>query len=274
MKTTGETKASLDVQRLTGTIGAVVSGVDLSEELPDSTMEAIQDLLDEHSVIFFLDQDLDDMSHRRFGSWFGELDVHHSRRNVVGIPEIFVLEGYGQDIPWHADITFQERPARASVLRSVTMPSVGGDTLWTSTCAAYDELSSATQRFVDGLHAYHDSSTLNSRDPHLDIVSAVHPVVIDHPRTGRRSLFVNPMFTKRIVELSECESENLLSMLYRYIQMPSHQVRWSWRPGAVAMWDNLATQHFVVHDYTEPRSMRRVTIRGERPTSSVASAPA
>jgi len=259
--------ASFDVTPLTGTIGATVTGIDLAQPQSDATMQAIEDTMHRHSVLFFLGQQLDDASHRRFGQWFGELDVHHSRRNAEGYPEIYVLEGYSRDIEWHADVTFSERPARASVLRPVALPSVGGDTIWTSTCFAYDALSSSMQRFVDGLHARHDSSALNNRDKDLPIIETVHPVVIDHPWTGERSIFVNPMFTKNIVELEPEESARVLEVLYRAVQLPSHQVRWKWRPDAVAMWDNFATQHYVVNDYTEHRSMRRVTIKGRRPTS-------
>ena len=161
-----------------------------------------------------------------------------------------------------------------SVLRAVSVPPVGGDTIWTSTCAAYEELSSATQRFVDELHAYHDSSTLNRRDPHLEITGAVHPVVIDHPHNGRRAIFVNPMFTRHVVELSSRESVRVLSLLEEFVQAPSHQVRWHWEPGTVAMWDNFATQHYVVFDYTGPRVMHRVTACGGRPTSARAQAAA
>lgn len=257
------------LERMTGSIGAMVTGIDLSIPHDDDTMRSIEDALHEHSVLFFTGQSLDDQSHWQFGKWFGELDVHHSRRNDANNPEIYVLENYGTEVEWHTDITFLEKPARASVLRPVTLPSVGGDTIWTSTCVAYDRLSPAMQRFVDGLHAYHDSSSLSIRDPHLEVIGAVHPVVIDHPATGRRSIFVNPMFTKKIVELSDKESASLLAMLYQHIQNSSHQVRWKWRPDAVIMWDNFATQHCVVYDYDEPRSMRRVTIKGDRPKSSL-----
>jgi taurine dioxygenase len=262
----------LDVQPLTATIGAVVTGVDLGQPLPDDTMRAIERALHQHGVLFFCDQRLDDVRHVALGAWFGELDVHHSGRNLESDPAVYVLQGYERDIGWHADVTFSPHPARASVLRAVTVPSVGGDTLWTSTCAAYDELSSAMQRFVDGLHAEHDSSALNRRDPHLEVLRAEHPVVIDHPWTGRRSIFVNPMFTRRIVELSERESDQVLELLYSQVQRPSHQVRWRWTPDSVAMWDNFATQHFVVVDYDQPRVMHRVTIRGPRPTSAAAGA--
>ena len=194
--------------------------------------------------------------------------MHHSGRNLAEHPEIRVIEGTGRDIDWHAAVTFEERPARASVLRAVTLPRVGGDTIWASTCAAYDELSSAMQHFVDGLHAFHDSSAHNRRDPDLEVISAVHPVVIDHPWTGRRSIFVNPDFTRRIVELSADESARVLTLLDEQVRVPSHQVRWRWEPNAVAMWDNLATQHFVAGDYVGVRTMHRVTIQGPRPTSS------
>lgn len=258
----------LQVEALTGTIGGVVTGVDLSFQLAELPMASIEQALHDYGVLFFPDQRLEDHQQIAFASWFGELDVHMAGRNDAERPEIYVLEGYSRDIEWHADVTFSDVPPRASVLRAVTVPSRGGDTLWSSTCASYEALSSSMQRLVDELHAAHDSSVLNLRDPHLPIARAVHPVVIDHPGTGRRSVFVNPMFTKRILELTPRESERVLAVLYDEVRAPSHQVRLRWQPNTIAMWDNLATQHFVVVDYSAPRVMRRVTVRGSRPVSS------
>src|SRR4051794_23277856 len=158
-------------------------------------MEAIEQALHQYGVLFFEEQALDDQRHIEFAQWFGDLDVHPSGRNLAQRPEIYVLQGYSQDIVWHADVTFSERPARASVLRAVTLPKVGGDTIWSSTRAAYHALSNDMQRLVDGLHAFHDSSPLTARDPGLEIAGTIHPVVIDHPWTGQRCLFVNEMFT-------------------------------------------------------------------------------
>jgi len=261
------------VTRMTGHIGATITGIDLAQPQADETMRAIEAALHEHSVLFFLGQLLDDESQFRFGHWFGELDVHHSGRNTDARAEIYVLENYGQEIQWHADITYLDKPARASVLRPIVLPSVGGDTTWTSTCVAYETLSAPLRDMVDGLTAYHDCTALLRRDPHLELIGAVHPVVIDHPANGRRSLFVNPMFTQRILELSAVESAAVLDLLYRHIQANSHQVRWKWRSDAVVMWDNFATQHCVAYDYDVPRSMRRVTIKGWRPSSSRVALP-
>ena len=264
----------MKVEQLTGMIGAIVTGFDLAERHADAELKEIERLLHEHAVLFFVDQELDEEGHRDFGSWFGDLHVHFSGHGDPRFPEIYVLEGYTREILWHADVTFEERPPRASVLRPVELPVVGGDTLWASTAAAYDNLSSAMQRLVDGLHAHHDSTRQNNRDPQLDVRHAVHPVVIDHPWTGQRCVFVNPMWTRRIVELSEPESDRVLRVLFDAVQSPTHQVRWRWQPRSVAMWDNLATQHFVTYDFTGPRVMHRVTICGPRPTSSlVAGAP-
>jgi taurine dioxygenase len=260
----------LGVEQLTGTIGAVVSGIDLAGPLSDEMIERIRALVHRHGVVFFLDQDgLTDESHVRLGARFGELHVHHaSPRNLPDHPEIHVVEPAHGGIPWHADATFEERPPALNVLRAVTLPAVGGDTLWTSTCAAYDELSSSLQAFVDGLHAVHESSAHNQAYADLEVLEAVHPVVIDHPWTGRRSIFVNPLWTRRIAELLPRESERVLGLLHQQVQEPAHQVRWRWQPDAVAMWDNFATQHTVMHDYQGPRRTQRVTIRGPRPTSS------
>jgi taurine dioxygenase len=267
-------RSDLVIEPLTGTIGAVVSGVDLADPQPDEVIERIRELVHRHGVLFFLDQvGLTDESHVRLGARFGELHVHHaSPRNHPDHPEIHLVEPAHGDIPWHADATFEERPPSMSVLRAVTLPAVGGDTLWASTCAAYDELSSSMQRFLDGLHAVHESSAHNQSHSDLEVLEAIHPVVIDHPWTGRRSIFVNPLWTRRIVELNPRESERVLGLLYEQVQLPSHQVRWHWQPHAVAMWDNFATHHFVVHDYEGPRRTQRVSIRGGRPTSSLVEA--
>jgi taurine dioxygenase len=262
---------ALQLDRLTGSIGAVVTGLDLAADLTSSTIAAIDRALQDHAVLFFVDQHLDSVSHKRFGRRFGELDVHMAGRNVADHPEVYELRGYSGDIVWHSDATFLDCPPRASVLRSVTLPRVGGDTLWSSTGAAFDGLSSAMQRMALELHALHDSSPLSRRDPDLPVVSARHPVVIAQPSSGRPSLFVNRMFTRRIDELTERESTQILELLFREIERSAHQVRWRWEPNSVAMWDNFGAQHCVVVDYGEqPRTMHRVTVLGPRPLAPAA----
>jgi taurine dioxygenase len=141
---------------------------------------------------------------------------------------------------------------------------VGGDTLWSNACKAYDELSAPLRELCEGLTAYHDAS------PHLAPGKGyIHPVVRVHPDTGRRSLFVNEHFTRRIVELSDAESALLLGHLTRWIQQPRFTVRYRWSAGAIAMWDNRCTQHHVLNDFEGERVIQRVTVMGDDPQPAV-----
>lgn len=274
-------RVALDIQRMTSTIGARVSGIDLAERQPQGVIDEIDWAVAEHGVLFFDGQhDLTPSAQRDFGARFGELWVHPWVKNVgPECPEVIVLTsetlpGTGHDsVRWHADATFDEHPPRGSILRAVELPAKGGDTLWASMYAAYDALSSKLQSFLDGLHAEHESDSFRRlmaegkarEDAPAEMTTSVHPVVATHPVTGRRALFVNVIFTKRIVELRQLESDRLLALLFEHIKCPDFQVRLAWQPGAVAFWDNRATQHYVVGDYTERRVMHRVTIRGDRP---------
>ena len=147
------------------------------------------------------------------------------------------------------------------------MPSHGGDTLFADAAAAYDALSSRMQRMLDELTATHDfaNSSAHRRPLHDEYPPVSHPVVRVHPDTGRRSLFVNRIFTSRIDQLTDRENEVLLPMLCDHIRSPDFQCRFTWHPGSVAFWDNRCTQHYAVADYREPRVMHRVVIDGTVP---------
>ena len=163
----------------------------------------------------------------------------------------------------------------ASILQALHLPRVGGDTCWSSMSSAYNTLSPAMQRFLDGLTAVHSLELMAERTKHVanaslrekvaDWPPVVHPVVRVHPETGRRLLNVNANWTSHIVELSRPESDALLAFLYRHLQAPELQVRFHWEVGSVAFWDNRAVQHYAVPDYTERRIMQRVTLAGDRP---------
>jgi taurine dioxygenase len=182
--------------------------------------------------------------------------------------------GQGAD-SWHADNTYMENPPMGSILVAVKLPAVGGDTCFSSMGAAYDALSPALQRFLDGLSAVHSLEMVLDRTKGVENASlggevanwppVVHPVVRVHPETGSKMLNVNANWTSHVVELTREESESLLGYLYRHLQRPEFQVRFHWRVGSVAFWDNRAVQHYAVPDYTEQRMMQRVTITGERP---------
>ncbi len=252
----------LEVVRLSGSLGAEVHGIRLGEVGP-AEAKAIEALLIEHLVLFLPEQHPTVEEHVAFGRHFGKLEGHPNLRNPFSDqPEIFELAATRGGIAdeWHSDITFQEQPSIMSILHLVKCPEVGGDTMWSNMYKAYDDLSAPLQELCEGLTALHDAL------PHGKPESmTVHPVVRVHPVTGRKSLFVNEHFTRRIVELSHEESETLLRYLTRWVTNPRFTVRYRWSQGTVAMWDNRCTQHFVLNDFDEERVIQRVTVMGDRP---------
>ena len=258
------------VRRLAGSLGAEVTGFDLSKPLDQGAKNEIQDLLHEHLVLFFPSQDLNAAEHVQLGRCFGTLEAHPHLKNPSSNdhPEIFELAAShgGVADEWHTDITFQEKPAIMSILRMVKCPPVGGDTMWSSMYAAYDALSEPMQALCSDLTALHDAS------PHgQDEKMAIHPVVRVHPVTGKKALYVNEHFTRRIVELSHSESDVILRYLTKWIAMPQFTVRYSWAADTVAMWDNRCTQHYVLNDFEGERLIQRVTIMGDEPHGDSAS---
>jgi taurine dioxygenase len=252
-----------DVTRLAGALGAEVRGIDLAKVSRADEVGSIRDLLREHLVLFFPDQHLSVDEHVAFGRMFGPLEGHPNLKNpYTQHPELFELAASqgGVADEWHTDITFQEQPALMSILKMVRCPGVGGDTMWSSLYAAYEELSLPMRELCDGLTALHDAHPHNRPDQ-----MAIHPVVRVHPETGRRALYVNEHFTRRIVELSASESDNLLSYLTRWVTNPRFTVRYRWSPNCIAIWDNRCTQHFVLNDFFGERIIQRVTVMGDRP---------
>ena len=257
----------LDVRRLSGSLGAEVGGIALGQAT-ERDAAGIHELLLEHMVLFFPGQHLSADEHLAFGRLFGELEAHPNLDLERERPEFFELRATdgagGIADEWHSDITFAPQPSKFAILQAKVVPEVGGDTLWSNACKAYDELSAPIRELCDGLTAYHDAS------PHLaPEKGAIHPVVRVHPETGRRSLFVNEHFTRRIVELSDAESALLLGHLTRWVQQPRFTVRYRWTAGTVAMWDNRCTQHHVLNDFEGERVIQRVTVMGDDPRPAV-----
>ena len=256
------------IQRLAGALGAEVRGPDLSA-LDDDGFAAVQRLLLDHLVLFFPDQHLSVDDHVEFGRRFGPLEAHPNLKNpFTQHPELFELAAThgGVADEWHTDLTFREDPAVLSVLQLKKVPSVGGDTQWASLYAAYDELSEPMKSLCDGLSALHDALPHNRPDQ-----MAIHPVVRVHPETGRKALYVNEHFTRRLVELNATESEALLGYLTRWVANPRFTVRYRWQEGTVAVWDNRCTQHFVLNDFEGERIIQRVTVMGDRPQAAAGS---
>lgn len=248
--------------RLSGALGAEVQGIDLSTA-SGATIDQIKALLAEQMVLFFPDQALSVDDHVALGRQFGELEGHpHLQNPFTQHPELFELAASrgGVADEWHTDITFQERPALMSILKMVRCPPYGGDTMWSNLCQAYDELSAPMQSLCEGLTALHDATPHNEPER-----MAVHPVVRVHPVTGRKALYVNEHFTRRIVEMNASESDMLLGYLTRWVQQPRFTVRYRWRENTIAMWDNRCTQHFVLNDFDGERVIQRVTVVGDEP---------
>ena len=268
---------TLEIERLAGALGAEVRGVDLSRPLDAATQQALHDAWMEHLVLFFRDQAITVDEHKAFARNFGELHVHPVLQQMAdqGHPEIVVLESDASRPivadRWHSDVTFEKRPPLGSILRAVAVPATGGDTMWASMYAAWEGLSETMQRLLSDLTAFHDgggfSQIAKDEAQRRDLASrqtAVHPVVRTHPVTGRKGLFVNSVFTKRIVGMKPAESRALLALLYEHIATPDFSCRFRWRKNSIAMWDNRCTQHRVLADaLPEYRRMERVTLIGD-----------
>ncbi len=249
------------VRRLAGALGAEITGPDISKP-SDEDIAAIKALLIEHMVIFLPDQNPTAEAHIEFGRHFGHLEGHPNlKSDSVLPPEIFELRASqgGVADEWHTDLTFQKEPALMSILHMVKCPPTGGDTMWTSLHAAYDELSEPMKAMCEGLTALHDALPHNRPDQ-----MAVHPVVRVHPETGRKALYVNEHFTRRLVELNATESDAVLGYLTKWVSNPRFTVRYNWQPGTIGIWDNRCTQHFVLNDFEGERVIQRVTIMGDK----------
>jgi taurine dioxygenase len=273
------TRTDISVHPLTGTIGAEIRGVDLAEDLDDETIAAIRRAWLDHCVVFFRDQDITPEQQVRFATRFSTVQRAVFENTASDQPDLTVIDmvspkGSGTD-QWHADSTFMAAPPLGAVLRAVQIPSVGGDTCFSSMYAAYDALSPSMQEQLDGLTAVHSTAKVMALVRRLDnarvptggdeIPTMVHPVVRVHPETGRKLLFVSPNWVERIVELGEAESNALLALLYEHVKTPDFQCRFKWDVNSVAFWDNRACQHYAVADYSERRVMNRVLLAGDVP---------
>lgn len=272
--------SALKIEKLTTTIGAEIGGLDLRKPLSAATRDAVLDALVTHHVIFFRDQDITPEEQVAFAKQFGPISFPPFAPKYGTNPEFIVLDqasprGEGADA-WHSDNSFMTEPPMGSVLRAVQIPEVGGDTCFASTVAAYEGLSPAIQRLIDGLTAVHDitkpllkgiaagHTTVDLAEVQARWPPVEHPIARTHPVTGKKSLYVNRNSTTHIVGLSDHENKALLPMLMDHVRSPEFQCRFTWDTNSVAFWDNRSAQHFAVPDYQTRRIMNRVTIAGEK----------
>jgi len=270
-----------EVLQLTTAIGAEITDIDLREPLSASRIEWLSAQLVEHKVIFFRDQELTTDEHLDFARQFGDLETHPVNPKQ-GFPEVLVLH-HDQERPpqgtayWHSDVTWRPEPSLGSVLLARKVPQLGGDTLFANMEAAYEGLDQETRQQIDGRNAIHAFEPLRRTymkagaeeklakfDAEFPPVS--HPIVRTHPVSGRKSIYVNCLFSLGIEGMSDSEAAPLLSRLFATATKPEYQCRFRWRRHSVAFWDNRAAQHYAAADYyPQERLMERVTIKGEKP---------
>src|SRR5712675_1144545 len=241
---------TITVDKLTPIIGGEIGGVDLSRPLGNRTLDEIHRALAENLVIFFRDQHLTQDQHLAFGRLFGDLHLHPAAPHEPGNPE----------------------PPMGSILYIRKCPPRGGDTLFASMYAAYEALSDRMKTYLDGLTAIHDGEHYRGQYANYGIADkpsyprAEHPVVRTHPVTGRKALYVNKGFTRRILGIPRDESDGILRYLYEHMANPLFQCRFRWRENSIAFWDNRCVQHHAMWDYwPHTRSGNRVTVKGDRP---------
>lgn len=272
----------LDIRPVAGNIGAEVRNISLSAELDDNHIQQIENALVKYKVLFFRKQShLTDEAHQAFGARLGKIVAHPTVPAPAGTKlfELDASKGGGRADSWHTDVTFVDAFPKISILRGVTIPEYGGDTVWANTVLAYEQLPESLKQFVGSLRAVHSNNydygaerivTEEHRLNHHQKVfvssvwEAEHPVVHVHPVTGERALLLGH-FVKKIVGFSSRESAQLFELLQNRIIRLENTVRWNWQQDDVVIWDNRSTQHYAVNDYgDQPRLVRRVTIEGEQ----------
>ncbi len=281
--------AVIDVAPLTLHIGAEISGVDLQQPLTPSARREIRAALLQWKVIFFRDQNLDHAGQVALARQLGEPTIGHAVfGHVDGYPEVYSVaknrtaNSHRTErlttpwAGWHTDITAAINPPMASILRGVTIPPQGGDTMWTNLAVAYEALSAPMKAFVEGLRGIHAFAPPAGAAPigvYQDSVKnrnlkSEHPLVTVHPETGERVLYLSPSFLKSIVGLSPRESQRMLELLWEHIVRPEFTLRFKWNAGDIAIWDNRATSHLAPTDIfatDHDRQLYRVTLVGEVP---------
>jgi alpha-ketoglutarate-dependent sulfate ester dioxygenase len=278
-------RTELQIRRVAGRIGAEISGVRLSPDLSGDEVAALEDALHAHKVIFIRGQHhLDDASQEAFAERLGHPSPHPTvpvRDGSSYLLELDSLRG-GRANNWHTDITFLPAYPKASILRAVELPEYGGDTVWANTAEAYRRLPIPLKAMVDTLWAVHTNAydyaaakpgaTRAAIERHSQVFASTvyetqHPVVRVHPVTGEPTLVLG-QFVKSLVGLNSADSRRLFDTLQDQITRLENTVRWTWRAGDVAIWDNRATQHYAIDDYGDQRRvMRRVTLDGDVPVS-------
>ncbi len=277
--------STIEVRPISGTIGAEIHGVDISQHLDDRTIADIRKALLDHCVIFFRDQKLDIPQHKAFAKRFGQIFIHPNYKGTQADSEIVQIKRAPGDKKivgeeWHADTTMVAEPPMGAILYALEVPPYGGDTLFASQYAAYEALSDGMKKLLSGLRAYHTDRKVAGPQANMNAHRAtkvredadwretvsLHPVVVTHPETGRKLLYVNHSYTTCFEGMTEDESKPLLNFLLDHGHRPEFTCRFRWEKGSVTFWDNRVCKHLAVHDAGPfPREMRRIQICGTKP---------
>jgi taurine dioxygenase len=272
----------IEVTPQSAALGAVISGVDLSKEPSKHAMAELEDAFGRYSVIFFRDQNLTPQQHIALAERWGAINVNRFFKPLDGYPQIAqVIKEANQKEniggTWHTDHSYDLIPAMGSILCAREVPTVGGDTLFSSMYLAYQALSEDMKKMLADLKAWHSSrhafgySVTDSEhfedgrlaNPGQATQDALHPVVLTHPLTGRKALYVNADFTVRFDNWTVEESQPILDLLYAHGARQEFTCRFHWEPGSIAFWDNRATWHYAMNDYQgHRRIMHRITVEG------------
>jgi alpha-ketoglutarate-dependent sulfate ester dioxygenase len=273
----------IEVTKVGGSLGAVVSGVRVGGDVSPGAFAELRSALLRHRVIFLRDQQhAGDAEQLAFARLFGPVTKPHPTVSGDGKAVLPIDSEQGKANSWHTDVTFVDRVPAISILRAITLPPFGGSTVWANTVEAYQKLDPALQALVNGLRAVHSNlydyaaqrpklggvdvkeEQYREEFTHLEFETE-HPVVRVHPETGEPSLLLGH-FVRSFAGLSSVDSSDLFQLLQRHVTRLENTVRWNWRNGDLAIWDNRATQHYAVADYDDlPRLMHRITVAGDVP---------
>ena len=273
----------MQVKQVAGALGALISGVDLRDDLGAERIAQIRQALLDHQVIFFRDQTLTPAQYLHFARLMGEPVEYPFVKGLADFPEIIQVTKLEHERTnfggiWHSDTAYLDHPPMGSMLLAREVPPFGGDTLFANQVLAFESLSPGMQRLLDGLVAINSSSKADVSKTREDRIGeagredarkeyvAEHPVVRTHPETGRKSLYVNVAHTLRFADMTEAESAPLLQYLHQHQVRPEFTCRFSWAVGSMAFWDNRCALHNPVNDYHGYRRvMHRITLAGTRP---------
>jgi len=276
----------MKVTRYSEGCGVLISDIQLAD-LSDTQLADLRTIFAEHGLLFFRDQDFSPQDHLQFAQRFGSIVVNKFFRATEEFPEIAEVRkekdqhtniGGG----WHTDHSYDDIPAMGSILVARKLPETGGDTQFANLANAYDALSPKLKSLIENLRAVHSNKHLYGENglyrmtdlaEHLGgmdrVGDATHPVVIIHPESGRKVLYVNPGHTIQFEGWDFTESRNLLDELYAHVTQPQFTCSFKWCPGSVTFWDNRCTWHQANNDYQgQARLMHRITLAGSALTAA------